>query len=259
MILTKILENKSREIEDAKSSLSKDDLIKKVSSGPLERRPFSHRIKKPNRVGLIAELKKASPSAGVIREKFDPLAIATTYKAMGADAISIVTDKNFFQGDSADIAKVRSLVNLPVLRKDFIIDEYQVYESALLESDAILLIADILSPAQLKDYLELSNGLGMEALVEVHNEEDLNKALESGADIIGINNRDLHTFKVDLNTTVRMVNMIPDNKVRVSESGISKNEDILFIRSLGVDAVLIGEAFLRADDIGSKVREIVGH
>jgi indole-3-glycerol phosphate synthase len=165
-----------------------------------------------------------------------------------------LTDEKFFQGHISHLEKVKNSVHLPVLRKDFIIDEYQIYESILKGADAVLLIADLLTVEELKDFAAIGIENKLDFLVEVHSEEDVQKALESGCDIIGINNRDLHTFKVDVHTTARLVKLIPHKNIIVSESGIRTKENISYLRSLGVNAVLIGEVFMRSDDIGAKVR-----
>lgn len=256
MILSKIIQEKKRQVEEAKKMITPSELIEQVSK-LYTKSSFKKNISRGHNVNLIAELKKASPSKGIIRGDFNPVKIALTYQAQGASAVSVVTDERFFEGRLKYLKEVKETVTIPVLRKDFIIDEYQVYESALWGADAILLIADILTTEELKKFLDLSKDLGMDVLCEVHNEEDIQKALEAGASIIGINNRDLHTFKVDVTTTQRLIRSIPDNKVKVSESGIKTYEDIMFLKSIGVNAVLIGEAFMEADDIAAKVREIL--
>jgi len=180
-----------------------------------------------------------------------------TYQANGASAISVLTDERFFEGRLEYIARIKESVSLPVLRKDFIIDEYQIYESLVAGADAVLLIADILSANELVGFYNLAASLGLDAMVEVHNEEDVEKALAAGAPVIGINNRDLHTFRVDLGVTQKLVRLIPQNKVKVSESGIKSYEDVMFLKSLGVNAVLIGEAFMEAEDIAARMRDIM--
>ena len=183
--------------------------------------------------------------------------IAITYQANGASAISVLTDERFFEGKLEHLAKVRENVSIPVLRKDFFIDEYQIYETVAYGADAILLICDILSQAELAKFHSIATELGLDCLVEVHNEEDIEKALSVDADIIGINNRDLHTFKVDLAVTQRLIRMIPQNKTIVSESGIKRYEDMMFLRSLGINAVLVGETFMESEDIAAKMRELM--
>jgi len=258
MILTKIIEEKKKEIEIAKEKLPLDKIRKQLTVLPSSR-GFRQAISKEHEISLIAELKKASPSSGMLRRDFDPTKIAQVYRAYGAKALSILTDEKFFQGKPAYVDTVRKEVYLPILRKDFILDKYQVYESKLLGADAILLIADLLSRSELFQFLEICKNLAMDAVVEIHNEEDLHKSLSVDSQIIGINNRNLHTFEVHLEVTSNLVRSIPEDKTIISESGIKTYEDVMFLKSLGVDAVLIGETFMRSDDIGSKVREIMGY
>jgi len=256
MILSKIIQEKRKYIAASKQRVPLRDLVEKASK-VYTKSSFKKNISRGYQINLIAEIKKASPSMGIIRGDFNPVMIALTYQAHGASAISVLTDERFFDGRLEHLKEVKRTVTVPILRKDFIIDEYQIYESVVAGADAILLIADILTPEELKKYLELAKGLGMDVLCEVHNEEDVQKAIDSGANIIGINNRDLHTFKVDLGITQRLVRFIPDTKVKVSESGIKTHQDIMLMKSIGINAVLIGEAFMVADDIGAKMREIM--
>jgi indole-3-glycerol phosphate synthase len=219
-------------------------------------RPFHDAISGPP-IRLIAEIKKASPSAGLLRPDFDPVDIAKRYEEAGARALSILTDQPYFQGSLDYLAQVRMAVKLPLLQKDFLLDEVQVYEARALGADAVLLIAAILEPKQIKDLHALASNLGLAVLVEVHNERELESVVE-WAPIIGINNRDLTTFTVDLETTFRIIKHIPKNKVIVSESGIGGKGDIKRLAEAGVHAVLIGETFMRAKDIGAKVKELMG-
>jgi len=258
MILTKIIEEKRREIEAAKDRLTFAQMQKRLRVLPSGRN-FKAAISKEHEINLIAEIKKASPSKGVFRHEFDLLKIAQVYRAYGAKAISILTDEKFFRGKLEYLELVRKNVYLPILRKDFILDKYQLYESKLFGADAVLLIAEILSQSELFNFLEICKNLAMDAVIEVHGEEDIKKALSVEAQIIGINNRDLHTFNVNLEITSNLINSIPKNKVIISESGISTYEDVMFLKSLGVNAVLIGEAFMKSDDIGSKIREVMGY
>lgn len=258
MILTKIIEEKKREIDIAKERLPLDKLEKELRVMPSQR-SFRQAVAKEHGISLIAELKKASPSAGILRRDFDPLKIAQVYRAYGASALSVLTDEKFFKGSINYIDLIKREVYLPILRKDFIIDKYQLYESKLYGADAVLLISDLLSRNELHQFLEISRILNMDAVAEIHNEEDLGKALAAGADIIGINNRNLHTFEVDLEVTSKLVGSIPEGKVIISESGIKTYENVMYLKSLGVNSVLIGETFMRSQDIGAKVREIMGH
>jgi indole-3-glycerol phosphate synthase len=207
-------------------------------------------------LSLIAEIKKASPSKGVLREDFDPVTIARCYEDSGADAISILTDSAFFQGSLEYLRLVRDSVKLPLLRKDFIIDFYQLYEAAVYGADAVLLIVSVLGE-QLKSFLDHAHSLGLDALVEVHNGDELSIALKAGAKIIGVNNRDLSTFNMDLRTTFNLAGLVPDSCLLVSESGISTGEHIMSLAESGVDAVLIGETLMTSPSPGLKVKEMV--
>ena len=256
MILSKIIEEKKRVIDKAQKKISLNELKKKCESLYIKSM-FKKNISRKGHINLIAEIKKASPSKGIIRHDFDPIGIALTYQAAGASAISILTDERFFDGKLEYLKLVKERVTIPILRKDFIIDEYQIYETAANRADAMLLISQILTQAELTRYISLAKDLGMDTLVEVHNEEDIEKALESHALIIGINNRDLRTFNVDITATQRLIHLIPENKITVSESGIKSYEDVMFLKSLEINAVLIGETFMKEKNIGDKVRELI--
>ena len=256
MILSRIIEDKRRVVEEAKKSVAQDELARRARTVYVKSQ-FKKVVSRPHHINLIAELKKASPSKGIIRGDFNPVKIAITYEANGASALSVLTDERFFEGKLEYIKKIKESVSLPILRKDFIIDEYQIYETVASGADAVLLIAEILSAAELKRFYNVAKDLGLDVLVEVHNEENVDKALGSNADMIGINNRDLHTFKVDLGTAQRLIRLIPKDRVTVAESGIKTYEDVMFLKSLGVNSVLIGEAFMESDDIAAKMREIM--
>jgi indole-3-glycerol phosphate synthase len=250
--LEKILDEKQNEVARLKSALPLNR-----DHGVLPLRDFKAAISAPAKVNLIAEIKFASPSAGLIRQKTDPVAIGRIYEEAGAAAVSLLTDKRFFQGDLAQLPRLKRAISLPILRKDFIIDEVQVREAIIYGADAILLIARILSRQQLTEYISLCRELGMAPLTEVHDQDDLEKALASGADIIGINNRDLDSFKVDIDTTFALAPLVPQNQILVSESGIEKEGDIPPLKSAGVHAVLVGSALMRSNDPASKTSEIV--
>lgn len=256
MMLSRIIEEKEREIDEAKAAKPLDELAAEAKNVYV-RSAFKKNISRPHHINLIAEIKKASPSKGILRGDFNPAKIAVTYQANGAQAISVLTDARFFEGRLEYIKKIKENISLPVLRKDFIIDEYQIYESVVAGADAILLISDLLTLDELKRFHALASSLNLDVLTEVHSEEDISKALAAGVDIIGINNRDLHTFKVDIGVTQRLIRLIPQNKIKVSESGIKSYEDVMFLKSMGLNAVLIGEAFMEADDIGAKMRDII--
>ncbi|MBF0523054.1 MAG: indole-3-glycerol phosphate synthase TrpC [Candidatus Omnitrophica bacterium] len=220
-------------------------------------RIFKKKISQEGRLNLIAEIKKASPSQGLIREDFDVLAIAKAYAESQADAISVLTEDKYFLGQPSYVRKVAEFVRLPVLAKDFFIDEGQIYEARVLGASAVLLIVAILSDNDLKHLMAVANSLDVDCLVEVHNEAELRRALKAGADIIGVNNRDLRSFEVDFETSKRLVPQIPPDRVIVVESGINCFEDIYRITKLGANAVLIGETFMREQDIGKKVKEVM--
>lgn len=244
MILDKIVAEKKIEVEQIKKP--RNSLISKL---------------REETITLIAEIKKASPSKGIIKPDFDPVLQLEAYLKGGTDAISILTDKKFFQGSKEILRRLRKKTRLPILRKDFIIDPLQVYESFFLGADVILLIAAILEEVKLRNLLDTVHSLGMEALVEVHNLNDLKKALTSGARIIGINNRDLQDFTVELSTTERIVNELVRMNLKekyylVSESGIRTRNDIEYLKKLGINGVLIGESLMRAEDPVAKIKEL---
>lgn len=256
MILDKIIEEKKRELKSSKNSDSLKEL-KKRSADATDRREFKKSLAN-NSINIIAEIKKASPSKGVIRENFNHVEIAKTYQDNGAAAISVLTDKKFFQGDIQFLNQIRSKTSLPLLRKDFIIDEYQLYEAKAFGADAALLIAAVLDKNQLSEYLALSREIGLENLVEIHSFKDLEKAMYCDADIIGINNRNLQTFEVSIKTSVALAKEIPKNRIVVSESGINSHEDIIALKEHGINAFLIGESLMREEDIGKKLKELIG-
>ena len=258
-ILDEIVSKKKERLGIAKSGVPLKGIKSRIADAG-NPRDFRSAIKR-NYIGsikLIAEIKKASPSKGVIREDFDPVEIATIYEKKQAGAISVLTEEDFFQGRLEFISAVKTITTIPLLRKDFIFDEYQIYESRANEADAILLIAAILSKNQAEEYLHLAGELGLSVLFEVHDLKELETALSVNADIIGINNRDLKTLKIDLNTTYIIKKEIPSDKIVISESGIKTRDDILRLESAGIDAVLIGTSFMEAKDIGKKIEELFG-
>ena len=209
-------------------------------------------------ISLIAEIKRASPSRGLLAPEFDPVRLARIYAENGAEAISVLTEPHFFLGSLEHLTAIRREVSLPLLRKDFILDRYQVYEARAYGADAILLIASILTEGELAGLLQVARSLGMEALVEVHNEEELEKALKLAPRIVGINNRDLHTFRVDLATSFLLHSRIPDGIITVSESGIETRAQVERLAEMGFDAVLVGGALVEAEEVSTKVRELAG-
>ena len=255
MILDKILEAKVREVEERRKLLPLMELKKNT---PKFKRVSFRRSLGKKEMSLIAEVKKASPSKGLLQENFQPIIIAKTYEESGAAAISVLTDGLFFGGSLDDLVEVKSNVNLPVMRKDFIIDSYQLYESKYAGADAVLLIARVLSEEELQEYVSLAEELDMDALVEVHNEEDVEKALRCGAEILGVNNRNLETFETDIGVTLRIASGIPKSLLLVSESGIKGGDDVKRLENAGIDAVLVGESLMTSKHIPSKIRELLG-
>lgn len=257
MILDKIISHKKLELDKQKRDVSLDEIERELcKAGPP--RGFKSAISKPGKVNLIAEIKKASPSRGVIRGEFDPASIARIYEDNGAEAISVLTDRKFFGGDISFLSIVRSATfRAPILRKDFIIDEYQIYQSRLAGADAILLIAGILDLPNLNGFLNTAEHIGLDCLVEVHTEDELKMVLKTDASIIGINNRDLRTFRTDIQITARLMRMMPKGKVVVSESGISSEKDVQFLKNNNVQAMLVGESLMASNDIPAKMRELI--
>src|SRR5438552_5351311 len=263
-ILDEIIQSKRQEVEQRRNAVPVEVLKETIST--LGRpRNFFHAVtragKKP--VNLIAEVKKASPSAGVIRADFDPVKIAQEYAVGGADALSVLTDEKFFQGKLEYLHAIRDVVKLPVLRKDFLIDPYQVYESRAAGADAILLIAEVLETSEMIDLQILATELNMTCLIEVHDMDHLIRVRDRvigfphrSYSLLGINNRDLRTMKTDLGTTLRMAELVEDRQVLVSESGINTQDDVRKLQEAGVRAVLVGESLMRSDDITAKIREM---
>lgn len=259
MFLDRIVATKRQEVELLKESFSlaqaEADIAKLPATRGFERKLTAAR-KRP--MGLIAEVKKASPSKGLIRADFDPAKLASAYRDAGADCISVLTDVQYFQGSADYLRAVREAVDVPLLRKDFTIDVRQIYEARLLGADAVLLIAAILTTAEMKQFLQVSRELGLDALVEVHDREELERVLELDATLIGINNRNLRTFVTDLKTTEELIRLIPREATAVSESGIGRREEIEYLRGLGAKAVLVGEHFMRQPDVGVAVHGLMG-
>ncbi len=256
-ILDKIYQHKLYEIAENKKHIPLEALKKGIQKWH-DAKTFSRALKCDTNISIIAEIKKASPSLGVIKEDFNPIEIAHLYKAGGAAAISVLTDEKFFQGNLKYLMDVKKSVTLPILRKDFIIDAYQIYEARFAGADAILLIASLLSKEEIQYFLDLALALGMDCLVEVHAEAELQKVLQTSATIIGINNRNLATFKIDLETTARLMPMIPDEKIIVSESGIKSRAEIVKLLTMGINAILIGETLMKNNDIPTKLHELLG-
>lgn len=257
-ILRKIVSRKHEEVSERQSHRSLATLQAEVASLPPCRgfvKAISDKLSR-GQPAIIAEIKKASPSKGVIRENFNPVEIAQSYEAAGAACLSILTDIDFFQGSDVYLQQGRKACQLPVIRKDFIVSDYQVVESRVVGADCILLIAACLSRAEMQRFTDLAQSLGMDVLVEVHNARELEDALTLNTRLIGINNRDLHTFEVSLNTTLSLLDQIPDDRIVVTESGILTQDDVTLMRSHQVNTFLVGESFMRAEDPGQKLKAL---
>ncbi|MBI3463367.1 MAG: indole-3-glycerol phosphate synthase TrpC [Planctomycetes bacterium] len=257
-ILETIVARKRRDLEQMKSRVPAGDLERRLATAP-EVLDFAGAVAEPGQIKLIAEVKRASPSAGVLRDPFDAVEIACTYEAHGAAAISVLTDEPFFQGRLEHLSAIRAAVRLPLLRKDFLLDPYQVLEARVAGADAVLLIAEVLGDGELRTLLGETRALGMEALVESYEEDNLPRVLDSGATIIGINNRNLRHFRTDLEHTLRLRDRVPPDRVLVSESGIRTRADVRRLEEVGVNAILVGETLLRSPDIGDAIRALLGH
>ena len=259
-ILDIIVQDKIKELAEVKKTTPYEELKSRITNLPPVR-DFAGALTKaqPSSLRIIAEVKKTSPSKGVLCQQFAPVAIARAYADGGAAAVSVLTEKNYFQGSLEYLQAIKAAVPLPVLRKDFIFDPYQVYEARTYGADAILLIAVMLTHELLTELLQLTRALSLCHLVEVHDRTDLQKALTAGADIIGINNRDLKTFVTNIKTTIDLMPEIPDDKIVVSESGISSRQELKQLADAGVDAFLIGETLMKEKNPEIKLRELIGH
>ncbi|MFC6332277.1 indole-3-glycerol phosphate synthase TrpC [Paenibacillus septentrionalis] len=261
MFLNRIVETKKQEVAQLANHLSLAEAEKTIASLP-PCRGFEKALQAGARhreLGLIAEVKKASPSKGLIREDFHPVSLAQSYAAAGADCISVLTDEQYFQGSNEYLSDIRNAVQVPLLRKDFIIDPLQIYEARLIGADCILLIVAILTDQQLSDYYDLAKQLGMDVLIEVHDEEELKRVLQMNkATLIGINNRNLHTFETKLETTAKLIELMPAHVLKISESGILSDADYEYVRGAGAEGLLIGEHFMRQGDVGAAIEALMG-
>lgn len=259
-ILKKIILKKLQEIEAGCERIPLREMKQKaMMAATTPTKGFADALQAKLDAGLpavIAEIKKASPSKGVLRENFDPVAIAQSYQQHGAACLSVLTDEDFFQGSNAYLQQVRAAVDLPIIRKDFIIDDYQVYEARVIGADCILLIAAAIGDAQMSELTDTALQLGMDVLIEVHNQAELERALRLPLPMIGINNRDLHSFDVSLDTTLSLLAQITDERIVVTESGILTPEDVAKMRAHQVNSFLVGEAFMRAPNPGEKLAEL---
>lgn len=258
-ILNEIVIRKRKDLIELKKRFPIHRLKRAVETmDRLPRRGFKKAISQTKRLNLICEIKKASPSAGIIREDFQPLRIATMFEHAGAAAISVLTEPCFFKGRPSYLKTVRQVTNLPLLRKDFLFESYQIYETVLLDADAYLLIACLLTEEELKNLIQIGKEFDMDALVEVHTEEDLKKAISCGAEIVGINNRNLKTLEVDANFSKKMLSHIPDGVVKIVESGLKTHDQLLEYKTLGADAFLIGTSLMKSHDIVAAVQSFLG-
>jgi indole-3-glycerol phosphate synthase len=259
-ILQRILARKAQEIAERSARLPLRKLSRQVETAPAPR-GFVRALEKKLKTGapaVIAEIKKASPSKGVLAQHFDPAAIARSYERNGATCVSVLTDTDFFQGNDAHLQAARAACNLPLLRKDFTLDVYQLYEARVIGADCVLLIVAALGDTQMRELAALAVDLGLDVLIEVHDEPELERALRVDTALIGINNRDLRTFEVSLDITLKLLNKIPPDRVVVTESGIRSIDDVARLRAHGVGAFLVGEAFMKAADPGAKLAELFG-
>jgi indole-3-glycerol phosphate synthase len=255
-VLNRIIDHKRGEVAEAKRVRPVEGLQDQLDSAPPVR-DFTAALRAKNDVALIAEVKKASPSAGIIRADFDPVAIAQTYERHGAACLSVLTDEHFFQGHLDFLRAVRQAVQIPVLRKDFIIDRYQVVEARAAGADCILLIAECLDDCHLRDLYFFASELGMESLIEIYDPENLNRVLKLDPALVGVNNRDLRSMVTDLDHTLRLAPRMPESTLLVSESGIRTRADVDRLRAGGARAMLVGETLMRSTDIGRAVDELL--
>ena len=256
-ILNKILAHKEKEVAEKQQRVPLSQMQEWAKEGDAKR-PFEMMLRgavSAKKAGVIAEIKRASPSQGILREDFDPMAIARSYQFGGATCMSVLTDNEFFKGGGPVLELARKACSLPALRKDFIIDEYQVYESRVLGADCMLLIVAALDDEKLHSLYALSKEQNLDVLVEVHDEKEMQRALTLSPTLLGINNRDLHTFDVDLNTTLNLLEQIPEDCLVVTESGIHTEDDVKLMQENGVNSFLVGEAFMRAPEPGEKLKE----
>jgi indole-3-glycerol phosphate synthase len=255
--LTKIIEKKKEEIAQAQGLVPESTLRQKAEI-PRKSRGFFKKLQSAGGVNIIAEIKRASPSKGLICPNLDPLAYASAYEQGGAAALSVLTDQFYFQGGPEDLKTARKGVSLPVLRKDFLISSYQIYESSVMGADAILLIVRILSLSQLKDYLSLASSLGLDVLTEVHSEKEIEIAARAGAKLVGINNRNLQSFETNIGNAIRMVSLLEPYQIPVAESGIRSRDDIRQLQDAGIWNFLIGESLVRAENPAVFLRSLMG-
>ena len=256
-ILDQLAEHAKQRVTEAKNKKSLEQIKAEALSLPKGSFEFEKALAKED-MAFICECKKASPSKGVIAEKFNYLQIAMDYEKAGADCISVLTEPKWFLGQDSYLQEIAKNVSIPVIRKDFLVDEYMIYEAKVLGAKAVLLICSILTEKQIEEYIRICDSLGISALVEAHDEEEIKMAIKSGARLVGVNNRNLKDFSVDTQNSRRLRNLVPDSIIFVSESGISNAEDVIKLKESGVNAVLVGEALMKAQDKAEKLRELKG-
>ncbi|MCQ2494575.1 MAG: indole-3-glycerol phosphate synthase TrpC [Lachnospiraceae bacterium] len=256
-ILNTIADYAKVRVSEAKAKISEDEIKTKALALPKGDFRFEKALAKDG-ISFICECKKASPSKGVIAEDFPYVQIAKDYEAAGADCISVLTEPKWFMGSDEYLKEIAANVSIPIIRKDFVVDEYMIYEAKLIGASAVLLICSILDENQIKDYIGIADSLGLSCLVEAHDEEEIEKALRAGARIIGVNNRNLKDFTVDINNSVRLRKLVPSNVLFVSESGMKTRDDIKTLEENGTNAVLIGETFMRSDNKAAMLNELAG-
>ena len=260
-VLNKIVDYKTEELARVQGAAPLSEIMARLSDLEDQPRGFEAAIRNACGSGwtpIIAEVKKGSPSKGVIRPDFDPLEIARIYQENGASCLSVLTDEHFFLGHLSYLALIREQVSLPLLRKDFIFDPYQIYQARVAGADAILLIAAMLELSQLREFLAIARELSLDVLLEVHDQHELETALQTDCNLIGINNRDLRSFQVDISTSERLAALVPPGRTLVAESGITRRDEIVRLTQSGLHAFLIGESLMREEDIGAKLRELLG-
>lgn len=257
MILDDIVEKVKERVEIRKETVSFLEMKKEAERLPKSTYSFEKKLKEEG-IHFICEVKKASPSKGIIDEEFPYIQIAREYEQAGASCISVLTEEDFFLGSNEYLKEIKKTVTVPILRKDFIIDPYQIYESKVLHADCILLICSVLTKAQLKEYIEISDTLGLSVLVEAHDEEEIDKALSTGSRMIGVNNRNLKTFQVDINNSLKLRKLVPSDILFIAESGIQTREDVALLEEHGVNGVLVGETLMRAINKSQMLKELKG-
>lgn len=257
MLLTEIIEHKKEEIRLRKKQFSLAFLEEEISLRENYCSFETALAKNGKRIKLIAEIKKASPSKGVLKKNFNPLDIAKSYEEYGADCLSVLTDEKYFQGDIDHLQQIRTFVALPILRKDFIVEEYQIKESAACGADAILLIASVLPEDKIQKFIEVCDKLNMAALVETHTEAEVKKALNAGARVIGINNRNLDTLEISLDVTEKLIELVPKDKIIISESGIRSGAEVEWLEAIGVNAILVGESLMTSKNLKEKIEDLL--